>query len=120
MDREIRISRAISEASSSSVRAAAKWETLPRSTLTGRIDGAQSTKLQHQKFLSLTVEQEKELVEHILIREKYAQPLTKAEIHGYAQHIAELNGCGSHLGKNWVDRFFHRHTSVVLKPSRLI
>jgi 4-hydroxybenzoate polyprenyltransferase len=66
------------------------------------------------------VEQEKELVDFIIIREKYAQPLTKAEIHDYAQHLAELNGCGSRLGKNWVGRFFHRHTSVVLKPSRLV
>jgi 4-hydroxybenzoate polyprenyltransferase len=120
MDRELRISRAISEASTRGVRGAAKWETVPRSTLRDRIGGAQPTRLQHQKYLSLTPQQEQELIDLILIRERYSQPLLKKEIHEYAQHLAELNGCGSHLGKNWVNRFFKRHNSVMLKPSRLI
>jgi 4-hydroxybenzoate polyprenyltransferase len=120
MDRELRICRAISEASTRGVRGAAKWETVPRSTLRDRIGGAQPTRLQHQKYLSLTPQQEQELIDLILIRERYSQPLLKKEIHEYAQHLAELNGCGSHLGKNWVNRFFKRHNSVMLKPSRLI
>ncbi|KAM5526796.1 transposase [Fusarium oxysporum f. sp. phaseoli] len=120
MGRELRISRAISEASTRGVRGAAKWETVPRSTLRDRIGGAQPTRLQHQKYLSLTPQQEQELIDLILIREKYSQPLLKKEIHEYAQHLAELNGYGSHLGKDWVNRFFKRHNSVMLKPSRLI
>jgi hypothetical protein len=84
MDRELRISRAISEASTRGVRGAAKWETVPRSTLRDRIGGAQPTRLQHQKYLSLTRQQEQELIDLILIREKYSQPLLKKEIHKYA------------------------------------
>ncbi|KAH7463438.1 hypothetical protein FOMA001_g18117 [Fusarium oxysporum f. sp. matthiolae] len=119
-DREMRIFRAISDARETSIRAASKLETVPRSTLRDRINGAQPTQIAHEKFLSLTPLQEKELVDLIILREKAFQPLLKSEIHLYAQHLAELNGLGPHLGKNWVDRFFRRHTSVILKPSRLV
>jgi 4-hydroxybenzoate polyprenyltransferase len=119
-DRKMRIFRAISEALETSIRAASKLETVPRSTLRDRINGAQPTQIAHEKFLSLTPVQEKELVDLIILREKAFQPLLKSDIHLYAQHLAELNGLGPHLGKNWVDRFFRRHTSVILKPSRLV
>lgn len=54
------------------------------------------------------------------MRDKFFQPLTKQEIHQYAEHLADLNGWGPHLGKRWIDGFFSRHTSVILEPSRLI
>jgi hypothetical protein len=44
----------------------------------------------------------------------------KQEIHQYSEHLVDLNGWGPHLGKRLVDRFFHRHTSIILKPSRPI
>jgi hypothetical protein len=120
LGREVRIFWAISETKSSSTRGAANLEAVPRSTLRDQMNGRQSVQKAHEKFLSLTPVQERELVNLILLREKDFQPLLKQEIHLCAQHLTELNGLGSHLGKKWIGRFFQRHNTIILKPSRLI
>ncbi|KAM5527175.1 hypothetical protein FOXYSP1_20444 [Fusarium oxysporum f. sp. phaseoli] len=89
-DRETRIFRAISEASATSVRAAAKLETIPRTTLRDRINGAQPTQLAHEKFLSLTPVQEKELVNLIILREKAFQPSAPYQNQFYASWIGAV------------------------------
>lgn len=119
-DSEAVLTRAVQDIKKSSIRSVAKSEGVPYSKLRGRIKGTQPTQIAHEKFLSLTRIQEQELIDFIIIREKGRQPLTKQEIHQYAEHLAELNDWGPHLGKRWVDRFFSRHTSIILKPSRLI
>jgi 4-hydroxybenzoate polyprenyltransferase len=120
LGREVRIFWAISETKSSSTRGAANLEAVPRSTLRDQMNGRQSVQKAHEKFLSLTPVQERELVNLILLREKDFQPLLKQEIHLCAQHLTELNGLGSDLGKKWIGRFFQRYNTIILKLSRLI
>ncbi|SPJ88701.1 related to transposase [Fusarium torulosum] len=60
------------------------------------------------------------LVNYIIEREKAFQPLTKRAIQDFAQALSSLNGEVNYIGKNWVDRFFPRHPSIELKPSRVI
>lgn len=56
----------------------------------------------------------------MLPHEKALQPHLKTELNHFAQAVVELNGQGTYLRKNWVDRFFSRHSTAPLKPSRLI
>ncbi|RYC78685.1 hypothetical protein BFJ63_vAg18440 [Fusarium oxysporum f. sp. narcissi] len=70
--------------------------------------------------MSLTLKQEEDLVNYIIEREQAFQPLTRREIHDFAQALSSVNGEICYLGKNWVDRFFTRHPSIEMKPSRVI
>ncbi|KAK2669008.1 HTH CenpB-type DNA-binding domain [Fusarium oxysporum f. sp. vasinfectum] len=64
--------------------------------------------------------QEDDLVNYIIERERAFQPLTRQEIHDFAQALSAVNGNVSYIGKNWVDRFISRHQTIEMKPSRVI
>ncbi|RFN40377.1 hypothetical protein FIE12Z_13058 [Fusarium flagelliforme] len=119
-DYEYRMSLAVEDAKNIGLRASARKHQFKLSTLKGRCDGGHDIRTAHQKELSLTVQQERDLVSYILDREKAFQPLTKVEIHDFAQALASVNGKICYLGKNWVDRFIQRHTDIEMKPSRVI
>ncbi|KAI8412582.1 hypothetical protein FOFC_05840 [Fusarium oxysporum] len=63
---------------------------------------------------------EDDLVNYIIERERAFQPLTRQEIHDFAQALSAVNGGVSYIGKNWVDRFVLRHETIEMKPSRVI
>ncbi|KAM5529280.1 transposase [Fusarium oxysporum f. sp. phaseoli] len=102
------------------LRASARKHSIKLSTLRDRCAGAQDITTARQKDLSLTVVQEEDLVNYIIERERAFQPLTKQEIHDFAQALSAVNGDISYLGKNWVDRFISRHQTIEMKPSRVI
>ncbi|SCO91489.1 uncharacterized protein FRV6_15617 [Fusarium oxysporum] len=63
---------------------------------------------------------EDDLVNYIIQRERAFQPLTRQEIHDFAQALSAVNGDVSYIGKNWVDRFVSRHETIEMKPSKVI
>ncbi|KAM5528947.1 transposase [Fusarium oxysporum f. sp. phaseoli] len=102
------------------LRASARKHSIKLSTLKDRCAGGQDIRTAHQKDLSLTVVQEDDLVNYIIQRERAFQPLTRQEIHDFAQALSAVNGDVSYIGKNWVDRFVSRHETIEMKPSRVI
>jgi 4-hydroxybenzoate polyprenyltransferase len=102
------------------LRASARKHKIKLSTLKDRCAGSQDITTAHQKNLSLTVEQEDDIVNYIIERERAFQPLTKQEIHDFAQALSSVNGEICYLGKNWVDRFLTRHPTIEMKPSQVI
>ncbi|WKT54119.1 hypothetical protein QSH57_004703 [Fusarium oxysporum f. sp. vasinfectum] len=102
------------------LRASARKHSIKLSTLKDRCAGGQDIRTAHQKDLSLTVVQEDDLVNYIIERERAFQPLTRQEIHDFAQALSAVNGDVSYIGKNWVDRFVSRHETIEMKPSRVI
>ncbi|EXK77434.1 hypothetical protein FOQG_17854 [Fusarium oxysporum f. sp. raphani 54005] len=102
------------------LRASARKHSIKLSTLRDRCAGAQDITTARQKDLSVTVVQEEDLVNYIIEREQAFQPLTKQEIHDFAQALSAVNGDISYLGKSWVDRFISRHQTIEMKPSRVI
>jgi 4-hydroxybenzoate polyprenyltransferase len=119
-DYEYRMSLAISDVPILGLRPSAAKHAVKLSTLKDRCAGGQDIRTAHQKEQSLTIEQERDLVNYIIERENAFQPLTKKDIHDFAQALSSVNGQVSYIGKNWVDRFVSRHTDIELKPSRVI
>ncbi|KAI8410901.1 hypothetical protein FOFC_07495 [Fusarium oxysporum] len=72
------------------------------------------------KAIGLYPKNEDDLVNYIIQRERAFQPLTRQEIHDFAQALSAVNGDVSYIGKNWVDRFVSRHETIEMKPSRVI
>jgi hypothetical protein len=70
------------------------------STLKDRCAGGQDIRTAHQKEQSLTVEQETDLVNYIIERELAFQPLTKKDIHDFAQALSSVNRQVNYIGKN--------------------
>jgi 4-hydroxybenzoate polyprenyltransferase len=118
-DYEYRMSLAVEDARNIGLRASARKHGFSPSSLKDRCDGGQDIRTAHQKEMSLTVQQEKDLVSYILDKEKAFQPLTKREIHDFAESLASVYGGICYLGKNWVDRFVARHTDIEMKLSRV-
>ncbi|KAG6989282.1 hypothetical protein FocnCong_v021175 [Fusarium oxysporum f. sp. conglutinans] len=119
-DYEKRMLLAIEDVEIIGLRPSAVKHSVKLSTLHDRCAGGQDIRTAHQKDQSLTVEQEDDLVNYIIERERAFQPLTKKDIHDFAQALSSVNGQVCYIGKNWVDRFFTRHSSIELKPSRVI
>jgi hypothetical protein len=119
-DYEKRMLLAISDVPILGLRPSAAKHAVNPSTLKDRCAGGQDIRTAHQKEQSLTVEQEADLVNYITERELAFQPLTKKDIHDFAQALSSVNGQVSYIGKNWVDRFVSRHPSIELKPSRVV
>jgi hypothetical protein len=84
-DYEYRIALAVEDRKLIGLRASARKHSVPFSTLKDRCGGGHDINTAHQKDLSLTVEQEKDLMNYIIEREKAFQPLSKREIHAFGQ-----------------------------------
>ncbi|KAL5610913.1 hypothetical protein FOBRF1_007030 [Fusarium oxysporum] len=119
-DYEYRVTLAIQEVKLIGLRASARKHSIKVSTLRDRCAGACDIVTAHQKDQSLTVEQEEDIVSYILEREKAFQPLTKKEIHDFAEALSSVSGTVPYIGKNWVDRFLLRNPTIEMKPSRVI
>jgi 4-hydroxybenzoate polyprenyltransferase len=119
-DYEYRIALAVEDVKTIGLRPSARKHKIKLSTLKDRCAGGQDITTAHQKDLSLTVTQEEDLVNYILERERAFQPLTRQEIHNFAQALSSVNGEIHYLGKDWVTRFVKRHSSIEMKPARAI
>jgi hypothetical protein len=118
-DYEYRMSLAVNDVDNIGLRASARKHAIKISTLKDRCAGSHDINTSHQKELSLTPEQEEDLETYIIDREKAFQPLSKAEIRGFAQQLSDVNGQIPYIGKNWVDRFFTRHPSIQKKATKV-
>ncbi|EKJ77781.1 hypothetical protein FPSE_02015 [Fusarium pseudograminearum CS3096] len=118
-DYEYRVFLAVNDVENIGLRASARKHSIKISTLKDRCAGAHDITTAHRGELSLTPEQEDDLVNYIIEREKAFQPLTRSDIRGFAQQLSEVNGQISYIGKNWVDRFFTRHSSIEKKPTKV-
>ncbi|KAF6525503.1 hypothetical protein HZS61_011298 [Fusarium oxysporum f. sp. conglutinans] len=119
-DYEYRVTLAIEEVKLIGLRASARKHSIKVSILRDRCAGACDIVTARQKDQSLTVEQEEDLVSYILEREKAFQPLTKKEIHDFAEALSSVSGTVPYIGKNWVGRFLLRNPTIEMKPSRVI
>ncbi|KAG4279155.1 hypothetical protein FPRO04_13683 [Fusarium proliferatum] len=119
-DYEKRMLLAIKDVDIIGLRPSAVKHSVKLSTLHDRCAGGQDIRTAHQKDQSLTVEQEDDLVNYIIERERAFQRLTKKDIRDFAQALSSVNGQVCYIGKNWVDRLYTRHSSIELKPSRVI
>uniref|UniRef100_A0A4E9E7R9 HTH CENPB-type domain-containing protein n=1 Tax=Gibberella zeae TaxID=5518 RepID=A0A4E9E7R9_GIBZA len=106
-DYEYRLFLAVNDIEILGLRASAKKHSVKLSTLRDRCAGASDINTSHQKELSLSPE------------EKAFQPLTRSEIRAYAEYLLEVNGQIPYIGKNWVDRFFTRHSTIKKKPTKV-
>ncbi|PTD03487.1 hypothetical protein FCULG_00012822 [Fusarium culmorum] len=113
------MSLAVNDVDNIGLRASARKHAIKISTLKDRCAGSHDINTSHQKELSLTPEQEEDLETYIIDREKAFQPLSKAEIRGFAQQLSDVNGQIPYIGKNWVDRFFTRHPSIQKKVTKV-
>jgi hypothetical protein len=113
--REVAIQNAIRDLESgvyTSVRAASNAWGVPRSTLRGRVAGAQSHAIAHQQQQRLTPEQEEFLVNWILDEHLLAQPPTYSRMREMAARILHMNGDDAPLGHLWVSHFLQRNPRV--------
>nr|CEG03285.1 unnamed protein product [Fusarium acuminatum CS5907] len=118
-DYEYRLFLAVNDVEILGLRASAKKHSVKLSTLRDRCAGGSDINTSHQRELSLSPEQEDDLVTYIIEREKAFQPLTRSEIRAYAEYLLEVNGQIPYIGKNWVDRFFTRHSTIEKKPTKV-
>ncbi|KAL6399592.1 hypothetical protein AUP68_16997 [Ilyonectria robusta] len=108
-DREYIIAMALEEDDRSSITDAAARYCIPRSTLRGQAK---------EKKQRLTAEQKEGLAQWILREESVGRAPTRLQIQTFATIIAAQAGQKNAIGKNWVARFFERHSDIQIKPSK--
>jgi hypothetical protein len=104
----------------SSVRKAAAYHAVPRSTLGARYKGRQTRQEARADQQALSPAQEKVLAQWCLDLEALAQAPNHAQIREMAILILRNNGNPSHLGKNWVPHFIRRNPQVKTKQGRAL
>lgn len=88
---------------------------LPRSTLRGRLQGAQPVQEAKQSSRRLSLEQEEVLIKWILDEERAGRAPPKWQLKSFAELILEEGGDHEPIGNNWVDRFLERHGDIKTK-----
>ena len=95
----------------SAAQAARVWS-VPRTTLCGRIRGAEPYKDAKAHCQRLSVSQEQSLTEWIRIQGTIGYPPTHATIRFIASRILANDGDPQPLGRNWMEGFLRRNPSV--------
>jgi hypothetical protein len=92
--------------------AAWKETGVSRQTIQARLDGGQAHQLAHGGQQSLTQEEEKLLVDWIILEDRAGQAPTYARIRSIAMDIRESTGRDRYLGLTWHTQFIGRHKEV--------
>ena len=100
------------------VRRAATVHGVPRNTLQGRLDGAQSCREAHEDEQRLSTVQEQNLERWILQQEALGYAPTHAQVRAIANGILRQQGDDKLLGKKWSGHFIDRHPAVKTKLGR--
>ncbi|POS76831.1 hypothetical protein DHEL01_v204779 [Diaporthe helianthi] len=82
-------------------------------TLTRRRNGA---KPRHEVQLlsrKMTPAMEDSVVHWTLWERRNNRPPTQAQVRQYAQHVCDVSGLSTKIGKNWLDRFIPRHPELL-------
>ena len=97
---------------------AATHHGVPRNTLRGRLDGAQSCQDAHETEQRLSVVQEERLERWILWQEALGYTPTHDQIRGIASNILKRQGDHKPLGKKWLKHYIKRYLAVKSKLDR--
>lgn len=123
MSQEDRIQSAIADLAGhrfSSVRKAAAFHDVPRSTLQDRLDGKPTRRVARVSQQILSSHQEEMLVRWCLDLETVGQAPNHAQIREMASLILRINGVSHTLGKNWIPHFLRRNPRVKTKKGRAL
>lgn len=101
-----------------SVRQASVAWGVPRSTLRGRIHGAQTRQTASIPRQRLSPTQEARLADWVLSQADLGLPPTHSELRLFAQRVLEVKGDNLALGKRWVEAFLKRNPSIKTQRSR--
>ncbi|SPO27531.1 related to transposase [Ustilago trichophora] len=107
----------------SSIRKAAAANSVPESTLRGRLSGVPTIREGHASMQALTPAAETALLEHIRRCACSGFPLTPAQIRDYANTVSRgIPGCtdAPDVGWNWLQGFLLRHPSICSHWSRCL
>ncbi|KAJ8111260.1 hypothetical protein OPT61_g6103 [Boeremia exigua] len=121
--KELAIQSAIADLDSGvfkSVRAAARWWGVPRSTLQGRAAGQLPHAIAHSNQQRLTPGQERFLVEWILEEDTRGAPPSHPRVREMATRILHMNDDYEPLGQLWVPHFIARNPRVASIVGRKI
>ncbi|KAJ8110241.1 hypothetical protein OPT61_g6864 [Boeremia exigua] len=121
--KELAIQSAIADFDSGvfkSVRAAARWWGVPRSTLQGRAAGQLPHAIAHSNQQRLTPGQEHFLVEWILEEDTRSAPPSHPRVREMATQILHMNDDYEPLGQLWVPHFIARNPRVASIVGRKI
>ena len=91
---------------------------VPRSTLRGRLGGAQSCRHAHEDEQRLSTVQEQNLERWILRQEALGYAPAHAQVRAIANGILRQQGDDKPLGKKWSKHFLERRPAVKTKLGR--
>lgn len=91
---------------------------IPKSTLKGRLKGAQSKTVSNQHQQRLSAEQESFLSEWVLEEDARGFSPSHARLREMASKILKLNGDQIPLGQLWVTNYLRRHPELASRVGR--
>ena len=112
-DREKRMHAAIQAAKNgTSVRAAARKHSIPRTTLQRHINGGQTIHEAHEKQQSLSPRQEAHLVRWVKLQTKLGFSSPHSRLMMYALRISRASGGPKTFGRHWIRCFLQRNPEL--------
>jgi len=99
----------------SALRTVSAHHGVPRTTLRGRLNGAQSCRDAHDDEQRLSTVQEEHLERWILRQEALGYAPTHAQVRAIASGILKQGGDDKPLGKKWIQHFLECHPAVKTK-----
>lgn len=81
-------------------------------TLTRRKNGAKPRRQVQMLSRKMTPAMEDSIVHWILWERRNNRPPTQEQVRQYAQHVCDVSGLSTKIGKNWLDRFIPRHPEL--------
>jgi len=94
------------------VYAAEKATGVSRQTITARLNGTQPAQEAHGFEQKLTLEEEKRIVEWILLEDRAGQAPSYARLRSFAMDILESRHASRDLGLTWHNQFIGRHPDI--------
>jgi hypothetical protein len=99
-------------ANGQSIKKAALIWGVPRSTLQGRLQGAESRKEAFASWQRLSSVQENHLTQWVLTQAALGLPPTHTQIRQFVQRMLAIKGDNRPLGKHWMQAFLKRNPSI--------
>ena len=102
-----------------SLKKAAQRRGIPRSTLQGRMKGAEAKKDVEQPYQRLTKTQEDRLCQWLLRQEALGFALSHRQFRHAVDSLLSQQGEIEAVGKKWVSRFIKRHPEIKTKIGKV-
>lgn len=98
-----------------SMRKSSKKHGVPLTTLSNRLRGTATRNEAQESQQRLTVEQEKKIVDWIVLQERLGCAPSHSAVRGIVERILKKKGDNQPLGKKWVQGFKKRHPEIQTK-----